>query len=159
MPTSQQNGQIRTAAAGFRIQGAAKTVPQNATSTIFTVTGGRIQVACLLGVVTTVIGGTTPALKLIATPTTGTANDMCTALTITSDEAGMMVVLPAAVGSALIGAASTGKSGSVSGPGYGGQIVAPGTIGMNVSAADATGAIQWTLVYVPLDNAAQVAAN
>lgn len=159
MPTPAQNSQLRNAELGFRVQGAAKTVPQNATQTIFTVSGGRIMIGLLYGTVTTVIGGTTPAAKLVATPTAGTANDMCTTLTITNDEAGMMMVCPVAVGSALIGAASTGKSGSASGPGLGGQIVAPGTIGFNVSAADATGAVQWSLFYVPLDPGVTVVAN
>jgi hypothetical protein len=159
MPTPTQNSQLRNAELGFRVQGAAKTMPLAATSTIFTVSGGRVQIGLLYGVVTTIIGGTTPALKLVATPTVGTANDMCTTLTITADEVGMMFVLPVAVGSALIGAAAAGKSGSASGPGLGGQIVAPGTIGVNNSAADATGAAQWSLFYVPLDPASVVVAN
>jgi hypothetical protein len=70
-----------------------------------------------------------------------------------------MWALPQAVGSALVGAAAAGKSGSVSGPVPCGQIVAPGTIGFNVSAADATGAVVHTLYYVPLDDPARVVAN
>lgn len=161
MTTIIKNADVRTIALGIAVQGQAKTVPQNATQTVFTVTGGRLYIVALYGVVTTIIGGTTPAAKYIATPTTGSANDMCTALTITTDEVGMMWQLPSAVGSALIGAASTGKSGSVSGNTGGkcGQIVAPGTIGFNVSAADATGAVQHTIVYVPLDVGTQVVAN
>jgi hypothetical protein len=156
-----KNKYVREMALGLFAQGAAKTVPQNATQTVFTVTGGRILIATLYGLVTTVIGGTTPAAKYVATPTTGTANDMCTTLTITTDEVGMMWQLPSAVGSALIGAASTGKSGSVSGNtgALCGQIVAPGTIGFNVSAADATGAVVHTLLYIPLDAASAVVAN
>ena len=152
---------VRTTALGLFVQGAAKTVPQNATQTVFTVSGGRVLIQALYGLVSTVIAGTTPAAKYIATPTVGTLNDMCTTLAITSDEVGMMWQLPSAVGSALIGAASTGKSGSVSGNAGGGcgQIVAPGTIGFNVSAADATGAVIHTLVYIPLDVGASVAAN
>jgi len=157
MPTPAQNSQLRNAELGFRVQGAPKTVPQNATQTIFTVSGGRVMVGLLYGVVTTVIGGTTPAAKLVATPTVGTANDMCTTLAITAAEVGAMVALPLAVGSALLGAVN--KSGSVTGPGLGGQVVAPGTIGFNVSAADATGAFQWSLFYVPLDPGATVVAN
>lgn len=151
---------LRETQFGFASRGSKITVPQNATTTIFTVTGGRIVVSMLTGIVTTVIGGTTPALKLIATPSVGTANDMCTTLTVTTDEAGCMYMLPSAVGSALIGAVSTGKSGSVSGNTGAacGQVVNTGTIGMNVSAADATGAIQWTLLYVPLDDGAAVTA-
>lgn len=150
-----QNNAVRLIALGSSALGAAKTVPQNATTTIFTVTGGRILITSLVGRVTTVIAGTTPALKLIATPTTGTLNDMCTALTISASEVGTQFSLPGATGSALQGVIS--KSGSVSGPGQ--QIVAIGTIGMNVSAADATGAIQWTLTYVPLDAGAAVTVN
>jgi hypothetical protein len=149
---------VQLSVLGQRVAGAAKTVPTNATSTIFTVAGGRALITLLYGVVTTIIGGTTPALKLIATPTAGTANDMCTALTITGDEVGAMFVMPNAVGSALVGIAAAGKSGSIS-YGGGGQIVAPGTIGMNDSAADATGAIQWTCFWVPLDSGTTLVAN
>ncbi len=158
MTTILQASQVRQIALGVFAQGAAKTVPQNGTTTIFTVAGGRVLVTALYGVVTTIIGGTTPALKLIATPTVGSANDMCTALTITADEVGNMFVMPNAVGSALVGIAAPGKSGSISFA-AGGQIVAPGTIGFNVSAADATGAIQWTCTYVPLDTGASLVAN
>lgn len=147
--------QLRTVVLGTLVAGTAKTVPQNATSTIFTVSGGRVAITSLVGKVTTVIGGTTPALKLVATPTTGTANDLCTAGTITSDEVGTLYALPGGTGSAL----------NISGSGSGGVtgqttpvIVAAGTIGVNDSAADATGAIQWQLTYVPLDNGASVTA-
>jgi hypothetical protein len=156
-----KNKDIRLVTLGIKVAGAAKTVPQNATQTVFTVTGGRIFIATLYGLVSTIIGGTTPSAKYVATPTTGTANDMCTAVAITTDEVGTMWQVPSAVGSALIVAASTGKSGSLGGNtgGLCGQIVAPGTIGFNVSAADATGAVIHTLVYVPLDDTASVAAN
>jgi len=157
MPTPGINAQLRNAELGFRVQGAAKTVPVAATQTVFTVTGGRIMVALLYGLVTTVIGGTTPAAKYVATPTTGTANDMCTTGTITAAEVGSMFVLPVAKASALI--ISTASSGSQTGPGLGGQIVAPGTIGFNDAAADATGAVQHTLFYIPLDPATTVVAN
>lgn len=157
MPTPSQNSQLRNAELGFRVQGAAKTVPLNATQTVFTIAGGRIMIGLLYGLVTTVIGGTTPAAKYVATPTAGTANDMCTTGTITAAEVGSMFVLPVAKGSALL--IATAASGSQSGPGLGGQIVAPGTIGFNDSAADATGAVQHTLFYIPLDPATTVVAN
>ena len=160
MPTPAINAQLRNAELGFRVQGTARTIPQSsALTTLFTVAGGRIMVNLLYGVVTTIVGGTTPALKLTATPTAGSANDMCTTLVITTDQVGAMFVCPVAVGSALIGAASTGVSGSVSGPGTGGQVVAPGTIAQTCAAADATGAIQWTLFYVPLDPATTVTGS
>jgi hypothetical protein len=147
--------QLRRLVLGTAVAGGAKTVPQNATATIFTVAGGRVLVTGLVGKVTTVIGGTTPSAKLVATPTVGSANDLCTATAITADEVGTLYSIPGPTGSAL------GVSGNGSG-GVTGQtaplIVAAGTIGVNVSAADATGAIQWTLTYVPLDDGATVTA-
>jgi hypothetical protein len=153
--TILQGTQIRQIALGIAVSNASpKTVPLNTTLTIFTVSGGKILITSLVGVVTTVIGGTTPALKLVSTPTTGTASDMCTALTITGTEVGTMFSMPSAPGSALAGVIN--KSGSVAAPGQ--QVVNIGTIGMNDSAADATGAIQWFMTYVPLDSGASVVA-
>jgi hypothetical protein len=151
-----QGSQLRKLLLGTQVANSSgKTVPQNATSTIFTVSGGRVAVTSLVGKVTTVIGGTTPSAKIVATPTVGSANDLCTATAITSDEVGTQYSIPGPTGSAL------GVSGSGSG-GVTGQtapvIVAAGTIGVNVSASDATGAIQWALTYVPIDDGASVTA-
>ncbi|MER5559700.1 hypothetical protein ABT071_13950 [Streptomyces sp. NPDC002506] len=155
MASGIAGSQLRRLVLGTAVAGAAKTVPQNATATIFTVSGGRVLVTGLVGKVTTVIGGTTPSAKVVATPTVGSANDLCTATAITADEVGTLYSIPGPTGSAF------GVSGSGSG-GVTGQtapvIVAAGTIGVNVSAADATGAIQWTLTYVPLDDGAVVTA-
>lgn len=156
MTTIISGDQLRAMEYGTQVANSSgKTVPQNATSTIFTVSGGRVVVTSLVGKVTTVIAGTTPNLKIVATPTTGSANDLCTATAITADEVGTQYSIPGATGSAL----------NVSGSGSGGVtgqtapvIVAAGTLGMNVSASDATGAIQWELTYVPLDNGASVTA-
>lgn len=156
MTTVLTPASVRQIALGQFAQNAAgKTIPQNTTSTIFTVANGRILITSLTGVVTTVVGGTTPPIKLIATPTVGTLNDMCAALTVTASEVGTQFALPGPVGTALIGTIS--KSGSVGGQ-TSQQIVAAGTIGLNCSAADATGAIKWTLTYVALDNGATVTA-
>jgi hypothetical protein len=147
---------LQRAILGTKVENAAgKTVPQNATSTIFTVAGGRVVITSLAGIVTTIIGGTTPSAKLVATPTVGTANDMCTATAITSDEVGTMYSVPGATGSAF--ATSGAGSGAVTGVNAP-MIVNTGTIGVNVSAADATGAIKWALTYVPLDTGATVTA-
>lgn len=156
MTTLIANKDVRTISLGLFVQGAAKTVPQNATQTVFTVTGGRIAVAMLTGVVTTIIGGTTPSAKYVSTPTTGTATDMCAATAITAAEVGAQMAIPGVLASGLnIGTTKT--SGAVTGQTA--LVVVPaGTIGFNVSAADATGAVQHTLVYIPLDAGAQVVA-
>src|SRR5439155_17879739 len=100
MTTIVQPTQVRLNALGLFVRGAAKTVPQNATQTVFTVTGGRILVSLLQGIVTTQIGGTTPNGKLVSTPTTGTAGDLTTTGVITGKEVGAQFSF-VAVGSAL----------------------------------------------------------
>lgn len=155
MTTVSTPAQVRLIALGQYQQGAAKTVPQNATQTLFTVANGRVLITSLTGKVTTIIGGTAPAAKLVATPTVGTLNDMSATLTIGTFEVGSLLALAGPVASALNGQS---KSGSVAGQTVP-QIVAPGTIGVNVSAADATGAIQWTCTYVALDTGATLVAN
>lgn len=157
--TNSTAAQVRHANLGFRSQSVAKTVPQNTTQTVFTVTGGRLMVVYLYSVVTTVIAGTTPAVKWTATPTTGTANDMCTAGTITAAEVGSHFILPLTKGTALIVSTATSGSGNSPGVGNNGTIVAPGTIGFNCSAADATGAVTHSLYYIPLDDATRVVAS
>jgi len=149
-----QGSQLRTLLEGTAVSNAAaKTVPQNATSTIFTVSGGRVLVTGLYGVVKTVIGGTTPSAKIVSTPTVGTAVDVSSATAITGKEVGANLGLAGTVGTAL----NVQNGGA--GAGLPSPIVIPaGTLGVNVSAADATGAILWTLTYVPLDNGASVTA-
>lgn len=154
--TNVTAAQVRHAAMGFRSQSLTKTVPQNATSTVFTVSGGSILVTGLTGVVTTVIGGTTPSAKYVSTPTAGTAVDICSATAITGKEVGAHVGVTGKVGTALdvqnAGAGSSLAAGQ-------GIVIPPGTIGFNTSAADATGALTHTLTYIPLDDAARVVAS
>jgi len=144
---------FRKALFGLLVAGGNKTVPQNATQTIFTVSVGRILVTGLYGKVATVIGGTTPSAKIVSTPTVGTAVDVSTATAITGKEVGSLIGLAGTVGTAL----NVQNAGA--GAGLPSPVVIPiGTIGVNVSAADATGAIQWTLTYVPLEDGATVVA-
>lgn len=157
-PIPAVNAQLRNAELGFRVAGGIKTIPNSGagTTAIFTVSGGRIMVGLLYGVVTTAVTGTTPSFQYKATPTVGTANNMSAAGAITAAEVGAHIVCPIAVGTATI--CVPGASGSSTGPGLGGQIVAPGTIGILTSAADTAGAAQFTLFYVPLDPASVVVA-
>lgn len=147
-----QGDQLRTINFGSKVDKAATTVPQNTTADLFTITGGRVLVATIVGEVTTVIGGTTPSLKLTSSPTTGSDVDLCTATAITSDEVGSLYSIDG-VGNAL----EVGSSGAVESTAK--PIILPiGTVNMHCDAADATGAIKWSVFYVPLDNGAVVAA-
>jgi hypothetical protein len=138
---------------GVKVAGTAKAVPQNATQTLFTVSGGRIAVTSLFGVVTVIMAGTTPNCKFTSTPTTGTAVDLTTTTSLGTTEVGGHVTI-GSFGAATV-VKNAGAANLLSAP----IIVPIGTIGVNVSAADATGSIQWTLTYVPLDAGASVVAN
>lgn len=138
---------------GVKVANAAgKTLAATGTGTIFTVAGGKVMITSIVGEVTTVVQAQANAVKLVATPTVGTVNDL----------SGTVDVNGAIVGS-LIGA--TGLSGDVLVKTTGGGVstlrnpivVLPGTIGLNTAATN-TGAIKWTLTYVPLDDGANVVA-
>jgi hypothetical protein len=146
-----QGSQLAAINLGTKVSTSSKTVPQNAASALFTVSGGRVVVLGIVGEVTTVIGGTTPNAKLVANPTTGTDSDITSAVAITSDPVGNLYGV-ATVGGALVVLESVAPLNQTP------FVVKAGTIDLNVSAADATGAIKWDLFYVPLDPGASVTA-
>lgn len=146
-----QGSQLASIALGTRVEQPAKTVPQNGLSPLFTVSGGRVAVMGLVGEVTTIIGGTTPSAKLVANPTVGADTDIVTAVAITADPVGNLYGI-ATVGGALQVLESAAPLNQTP------VVLKPGTLDLHVSAADATGAIKWSLWYVPLDDGATVTA-
>lgn len=150
-PTPTTGKSLRSLLFGLKVDQPAKTVPQNALSSLFTVSGGRVIVTGIVGEVTTVIGGTTPSAKLVANPTTGADTDITTAVAITGDAVGNLYGV-STVGGALSVLESVAPAGQEP------FVLKPGTLDLHVSAADATGAIKWTVFYVPLDDGATVTA-
>ena len=159
MPTPVQNKQIRNASLGFNTLHAAQQVPTVALSpqTIYTVSGGKILVVSLLGVVTTVMSGTVTTLTVGLTPTEGAGSSAPAALaaagTITSLEVGTMVCLGATAGAALT--VGTNASTVLLKPAP--IAVSPGAITLTGSATQ-TGFLRWILTWVALDDAASVVA-
>jgi hypothetical protein len=160
--------QLRYANFGVIVTGAAKTIPQTATQTIFTVSGGRILLTSLIGQVTTVIGATVTTLSVGVTPSGGAlaAAALCTASAITSAVVGSFVAVQLTITNALIvsGASGVLQAGSSAGSGLGDDImdggiaiVSAGVINVTTSAST-TGAIAWAMTYVPWDTGAAVVA-
>lgn len=146
-----QGSQLAAIALGTRVESGIKTVPQNALDALFTITGGKVAVMGVIGEVTTVIGGTTPSAKLVANPTVGADTDIVTAVAVTADPVGTLYGV-ATVGGALQVLESAAPLNQTP------FVLKPGTLDLQVSAADATGAIKWSLFYVPVDDGASVAA-
>jgi hypothetical protein len=139
---------------GLRVNRATATLPQTATATLFTVSGGRILLTSLIGNVTVATGATATNLKITSTPSAGTAVDIATNVAAASKEVGAHF----SVNCVTIGALTVGNAGGLAmAGGSGGLIIPAGSIQWTTDAND-TGSIKWLLTYVPLDDGAAVAA-
>lgn len=130
----------------------------NGTVTLFNITGGRILITSLVGRVTTLIGSTTSNLKLVYNPTAaGTSFDMCAAIDVATDAVEQTYYIAGSVatpGNLLIGG-TVGQANPTFEDGY---LIQAGAIEANFSADPVGGVIEWTMTYVPYDDAATVAA-
>jgi len=130
----------------------------NGTVTLFNIAGGRILITSLVGRVTTLIGSTTSNLKLVYNPTAaGTSFDMCAAIDVATDAVEQTYYIAGNVGTPgnlLVGGA-VGQANPVFEDGY---LIQAGAIEANFSADPVGGVIEWTMTYVPYDDAATVAA-
>ena len=153
MTTLIQGPQLRTEQFGIQVIKAAQALPQTATATLATVSGGAVMVTSMLGLVTTVIGGTATNLSLGTAPTVGTTSTtgIAAAAAITSKEAGTWVVplVSVGVGGTLVVATNGGTAVFLPTP----FIVPAGTITWTTSAST-TGQMRWYFTWVALDNGA-----
>lgn len=150
MSTIIQGNELRTLNLGQRASFAYSTLAVE-TKVLFNVTGGRVLLTSIYGIVDTAItvAGTS---KLQSNPTTGTTNDLCAATDLgTTDTPAGDVLSFTGVRTASIergGAAQT-----LTGP----LVVPVGAI-EQVNATGADGGITWVVTWVPLDNGAALAA-
>lgn len=141
---------------GVIVKRDAATVPASGAGQdpIFTVSGGQILLTGLIGEVTTVIGGTTPSLGITFNPTaTGASTNICADTAITDDPVGTLWSITGTVADSI----QTGLllvNGLLQDP----LVLSEGDIEIDTTAADTTGAAQWTLLYVPIDPGSAVAA-
>jgi len=137
----------------IRVHRAGASLPATTAGAIFTVRGGRVLIKLLIGEVTTVIQSQACNLKVTANPTVGTSVDLSSNLDINADEVGCLY-LSELDGTALVGADA---GAAMSGPGTPAAVVNVGTIDIETAATN-TGAIKWTIFYLPLDPGANVIA-
>lgn len=147
-----QGDQLRTILFGSKADRTAAALPQTTQAALFTVTGGRVLVTSIVGEVTTVIQTQANATKLISNPTTGTDVDLCATLDITADQVGCLYGITGLFSDAMVGA----NAGAGVVP-RNAVVVPVGTIDLSCAASN-TGAVKWSLTYIPLDNGASVTA-
>jgi hypothetical protein len=159
-----QAAQLFVAHYGALVTGGAKTLPASGSGDIFTVTGGRVLVTSITGVVTTAIQNQTCTLSVGHKPTGGSsqAATLATATAVANAALGTSIdVTGASFPAALIVLATTSVvKGSDLGTGLtsGGLALVPaGTIQVTTSATN-TGAITYSVTYVPYDSGAVITA-
>jgi hypothetical protein len=133
---------------GFRVDRASATLPASTSTAYFTIAGGRVLILGIVGEVTTIIQAQACNLKLISTPTTGSAVDICAVLDVNGKEAGCLFGITGTFATALVGS-NAGAGVMCATP-----VVAPiGSIKLSASATN-TGATKWSIYWVPLDDGA-----
>lgn len=160
---ASQAAQLFAAAYGAVVTGAAHTLPASATGHLFTVNTGRVIITSVTGVVSTVIQAQACTIAIGNTPTGG--SNSASLATASSSVSGL------AVGASLYvpvfssgpqALAFSGASGVVSGAAAalrndGIALVPAGTIDWTTSATN-TGAVTWSVSYIPYDAGATVTA-
>jgi hypothetical protein len=146
--------QIAMPSGEMAIQGIAKTLPATTTQTLFTITGGPVEILDLFGEVTTLVQTQACNFKysIIDTATT-TSTDISADLNITAAAVGAFLTLNTTLAGATI------KSLGGTSIKNNAQIRAPiGTVICTTNATN-TGAVRYQMRYRPLAPGAKVVAN
>lgn len=162
-----QAAQLFATAYGVLVTGGAKALPATTSGDIFTVTGGRVIITSLTGVVSTVIQAQATTLSVGNKPAGGSSAvaTLCATADLNGKPVGTSLAVPLAKASALIVSGADGTlvwNGSSGAQGNafssGGLALVPaGTIQVTTGASS-TGAITWSATWVPYDAGASLVA-
>jgi len=149
------NGYVNPANDGYsewrRISRDTAALPQTTAEALFTITGGRVLLANIVGEVTTVIQAQADNTKLVFNPTeTGASTDICAVLNITAKAVGTLLSITGTVATAL--QSGLWLTTTMATP----LILSEGTIDLDCAASN-TGSVKWDIYYLPLDDGATVA--
>jgi hypothetical protein len=151
------NASVREILAGIYVGNTLHAaLPQSATTTIYTITGGRILLVALLAEVTTAIQAQATTFKFTSSPATGSAIDFNAAAgtDLTGLQIGGRVT--------LANPPASGTAGIITNAGYTNlqplnSVVPIGNITVT-TVASSTGGLKYDLIYIPLDVASTVVA-
>lgn len=150
MATQVPGRQLRLANYGTQVLRPAGNLPATTNAAIFNITGGRILLQSIVGTVTTAIQAQANTLSLSTLSTTGA---ITTAITAGIDVTGLAVGNLYSIDGVRANAATVGSSVYTTNE----LVVATGSIRW-VTTATSTGAMSWTVLYIPLDDGASVTA-
>jgi hypothetical protein len=137
-----------------RLKRAAALLPQTATGSIFTITGGPVRVDTFFGLVVTATPATVNTLQVKNTPASGTPLNLSTAVSVASLEIGSHASLTDAAGGALI----VGNAGTAPRPLDPGFVLNVGALQLVTTGSAATGTWVWYMLWTPLEASSLVTA-
>ncbi len=141
---------IRNNLFGTRVDRAAASLPASTSGNLFSVSG-RIILTTIVGQVSTAIQAQANAIKLEVYLTAATAaTDLCATAESNGQGVGKLFGITGAVGTAGVFGYGVPQTNEL-------LINGPGFIRLNAAATN-TGAMSWTITYIPLDSGAVVAA-
>ena len=139
---------------GKQVSKTTAVLAGTSTVDLFTIAGGRVVIHAIIGEVTIVVQTQATGCKLISTPTTGTAIDICAELELSAHEAGSLYGITGLFSEALVGS-NAGATVAPRNP-----IVLPiGTLGFANAGAANTGSVKWDVYYTPLDSGATITST
>lgn len=141
----------RQLALGTTVLRATSTLPATTSLTIYNVTGGKVLLTSLVGEVTTVVQGQATTITI-----NHTVGATTTALSSTAGD------LNAAVVGSVVSLTGIANGGSPVQVGAAGAALCEWVLGVGAlkytTGATSTGAIKWSLTYIPIDDGATVTA-
>lgn len=147
-----QGDQIRAIALGVKVERDDEAIATTSDKPLFTVSTGRVLLVALVGVVGTVIQTQANTALVKFNPTTGSDVDLCAGVDITATAANTNLTITGDVTDNLVTSDSVTGNPVLTAP----LVLPPGDIELETS-ADSTGTVQWTAVYVALDDGASMA--
>jgi len=143
---------------GARVDRAAATTDLLFTTAkvpLFNVLVGRVLELAIVGEVTVEISNDATLAKWTGTPTVGTAVDLCAnSATLAQAAVGKLLVMTGTLATAMTIANAGGALWQATA-----HVIAPGTIDITGSVQGVTGAVKFSLWYLPLDDGAYVTAT
>lgn len=132
-------------------------LPQTADGALFRITGGKIRVLGIYGEVTTAIQNQANNTKLKHNPSnSGSDVDLCAVLNIANDAVGQIYSITGTLATAMKSTTENlvAPDDDIAAPGL---VLGPGDIELDCAASN-TGSVKWTLLWIPVDSGANVAA-
>ena len=143
---------VTKVAEGLAVERAAALPPQTATEDLFRIEGGRVLLKQIVGEVTDNIGAVANNTKLEVNPDDAAAGDLCNVLNITGDVAGTLYGITGTPANNMFDSITVLAAQATP------VILKEGAIELTCAASSVTGAIKWTVIYVPIDKGAYIAA-